>query len=259
MSAKPTLILIHGAWHTPTCWNKYVVPQLEAQGYKCVAEQILFSNTVEPLPSIKHAIEQVQGLIEAEVSQGRDVVVINHSFGGSVGQSAVNGYTSKNLSKLKEGWGKVIGICYVCAFMPPAETSLIDVLPPRDTLFHTPTPGGWEEITRKDPRDLFYHDCSKEDQDLMVSELKNLSTACLEGEPGRNGVYEGFMDVPVWYLFCTLDGAIVIQAQEMMVAAAKEKGASVTTRTLESSHSPFISKPKETAEFILDAAMAFQA
>jgi hypothetical protein len=38
---------------------------------------------------------------------------------------------------------------------------------------------------------------------------------------------------------------------------AKDAGADVTLREITSSHSPMLSKPKETADFILDAVKVF--
>ena len=255
MPTKPTIFLVHGAWHGPECW-KFVVPKLEAQGYKCIAPQMIFAN--QALPTIKLAIDQAQEIIEGEVSQGRDVVVVVHSFGGAVGGSAVNGYTEKNPAKLKQGWGKVIGLCYVCAFMPAAGKSLIEMVGSRDTLFHVAGPDGWEVIHKQDPRGLFYGDIPKEDQDYWVSQLKNQSTATFEKGSGSEGVYEGFLDVPLWYLICTEDQAIPLPVQQGMIGMAKEKGSQVVEKTLECSHSPFLSKPDETVQFIVDAATAFQ-
>src|ERR1700761_5504197 len=121
--SKPTLILINGGWHSPSCWQKYLVPAFESKGYKCVVPQMVYGNTDVPLPNIKLAIEQVAGLISTETSQGNDVVLINHSFGGSVGCSAVRGFSRNDPSRLTPGHssGHVIGIAQICAFLGRKE------------------------------------------------------------------------------------------------------------------------------------------
>ncbi|KAH7016432.1 uncharacterized protein B0I36DRAFT_368966 [Microdochium trichocladiopsis] len=55
---------------------------------------------------------RLQELIAAETSTGRDVVMVNHSFGGVLGHSAVDGFTVRNPARLTtiESIGKVIGI-----------------------------------------------------------------------------------------------------------------------------------------------------
>jgi len=45
--------------------------------------------------------------------------------------------------------------------------------------------------------------------------------------------------------------------QQAFAQRAKEDGAEFTTRELKSGHSPFLSRPEETAEVLLEAVDAF--
>jgi pimeloyl-ACP methyl ester carboxylesterase len=254
MSSTPTLLFVHGAWHSPACWSK-VTSQLQHQGYRCLAPQLEFCGTEEPVESLAGSISQVQDLIASETAQGNDVVLVNHSFGGCVGSSSVKGFTQKDSSRLSPGSGKVVGIIQLCAFTPPSKTALYDIID-LDTSFHHSGPDGWELIDNGEPTDLFYHDLSPEDAQLWKGQLLKHSTASLKD---RESVYAGWADVPVWYLLCTRDQAIPVQTQEMMVAAARDAGADFTTKSLDSSHSPYLSKPKDTTEFILEALEDFKA
>ncbi|KIM99307.1 hypothetical protein OIDMADRAFT_56454 [Oidiodendron maius Zn] len=156
-------------------------------------------------------------LIEAEVSKGRNVNLVNYSFGGSVGSSGAKGYTEQNPSRLKEGYGCVIGICQVCAFSPPDNTALIDMSGPREhgRLFYDRDSDGWE------------------DRDVYVGILKKQRSDTYEGPPVREGAYARWMEVPTWYLLCIKDIAIPIDLQEYMVGEAREMGADLTTRRLD--------------------------
>jgi len=60
--------------------------------------------------------------------------------------------------------------------------------------------------------------------------------------------------IPSSYLLCEQDRAIPAEAQEAMVDAARELGAIVEIVRLDSGHSPFLSKPKETVEWIRGVA-----
>lgn len=63
--------------------------------------------------------------------------------------------------------------------------------------------------------------------------------------------YAAYMDIPSGYLYCTLDQAIPYTAQQGLVSAAKEAGGKIEfEETLESGHSPFLSKVEETSAFI---------
>ncbi len=106
-----------------------------------------------------------------------------------------------------------------------------------------------------EPRQLFYHDLPEEEGNYWVARLEKQSLKALM-EGGENA-YAGWMDVPVWYLATTEDKALPIQAQRMFVQNAKDAGADVTIREIESSHSPMLSRPKETADFILEAVASF--
>ena len=59
---------------------------------------------------------------------------------------------------------------------------------------------------------------------------------------GGEHAYAGWIDVPVWYLSTMEDRALPVQAQRMFVQCAKDAGADVTVREVESSHSPMLSR-----------------
>jgi len=65
--------------------------------------------------------------------------------------------------------------------------------------------------------------------------------------------------VPSWYLTTLDDRSHPIEIQRMAVQIAKDAGADVTVRDIDSSHSPMLSKPKETVEILLEAVAAFKA
>lgn len=65
--------------------------------------------------------------------------------------------------------------------------------------------------------------------------------------------YAAWKDVPSAYLYCTRDQAIPFAVQKLMVEQTG-KGYGIRTEILDASHSPFISKPEETALAIRRAA-----
>jgi pimeloyl-ACP methyl ester carboxylesterase len=225
-----------------------VIPALQQHGYRCLAPQLDFCGTAEPVDSLASSINQVQRLIADETLQGNNVVLINHSFGGSVGCSSIKGFSEKDSSRLTRDSGKVVGIIQLCAFTAPSNTALYDMIDV-DKSFHHSDSHGWEIIDGGDPEEIFYNDLTPEDAGIWKSRLLKHSSATVKD---RANVYAGWADVPLSYVFCTKDGAIPIQAQEAMVAAARETGAFVTTKTLEAGHSPFLSKPEETVGVFLE-------
>ncbi|KAK0316248.1 hypothetical protein LTR82_012276 [Friedmanniomyces endolithicus] len=66
--------------------------------------------------------------------------------------------------------------------------------------------------------------------------------------------YAAFVDIPSWYLYCEKDQTLPPATQRDIVQAAEAAGAKMKTMAFESSHSPFLSMPVATAEFLVKVA-----
>jgi pimeloyl-ACP methyl ester carboxylesterase len=257
MFDKPTLVLVPGAWHITDTWNK-VSSLLEAQQFKCVPVA-LPSTAGNPSITFKEDYEAVRASIIAETTQGRDVIVVVHSYGGAVGQSAIKGLIRPKHnapSSKSDPSGHVIGLAMMASGFGQAGMSFLDGLGGKPPPSWELDPSGFAIITAP-PRELFYHDLPEEEGNYWVSKLTNQSLKAFTDDGEYS--YSGWMDVPVWFLATTDDKALPIQAQKMFAQGAKDAGADITVRDIESSHSPMLSKPKETADFILEAVASFTA
>lgn len=126
--------------------------------------------------------------------------------------------------------------------------SFIDGLGGKPPLSWRVDPTGFAIVTAP-PRELFYHDLPDAEGSCWVTKLKKQSLKALM-EGGEHS-YAGWKDVPVWVLASTEDKAFPLQAQMMLVQVAKDSGANITLREVESSHSPMLSRPEETVDFII--------
>jgi alpha-beta hydrolase superfamily lysophospholipase len=86
MSHKPTLVLVPGAWHHTDTWDK-IASAMEVRKYKCV-RVALPSTLSNASATFSEDIKAVRNSIVAETTQGRDVVVVVHSYGGAVSSRA---------------------------------------------------------------------------------------------------------------------------------------------------------------------------
>ncbi|KAM0426476.1 hypothetical protein ACHAPT_008167 [Fusarium lateritium] len=252
MSQKPTLILVPGAWHLPECWHK-IVSAMEARDFKCVTVGL---PTASSNTEAKYAddVIAVREAIQAETTQGRNVVVVVHSFGGSVGSSALKGFTSKPEDGVS---GRAIGFFMIATGFVPTGITFLD-------LFGGKPPPIWEADYDKglatltaEPRELFYHDLPEEEGKYWVGKLQQHSLKAFT--TGADYAYAGWKEVPVWYLATTEDRTHPLEVQKMTVQMAKDEGGDVTFREIASSHSPFLSKPDETVAILLEAIEAFTA
>ncbi|KPM44217.1 hypothetical protein AK830_g2355 [Neonectria ditissima] len=250
MSSKLTLIFVPGAWHTPDTWGK-LTSALEAHQLKC-ASITLPTTLSDPTVNFSTDVKAVRDSILAETTQGRNVVVVVHSYGGAVGSSAINGLTQRQQDGTS---GHVIGLFMIATgFVAPNMTFLdaFDGNPPPiwDLNYET----GFVDIT-VDPRELFYHDLPEDEGNYWVGRLQKQALKALN--EGAKDAHSGWKDVPVWYLSTVEDKALPVQAQRVFVQNAKDAGGDVTVREIASSHSPMLSKPAETAAVILEAVEAF--
>ena len=79
-TAKPTIVLVHGAFADGSSWAR-VIPLLENDGYTVIAVQ-------NPLTSLSDDVATTKRVIEA---QKGPVVVVGHSYGGAVITAAAAG------------------------------------------------------------------------------------------------------------------------------------------------------------------------
>lgn len=115
MTLKPTLIFVHGAWHSPSCFS-HVIDLLSTAGYKSICVTLPSVGAEPPLKSFDPDVHAIQSAISTAVdADGEDVIVIMHSYGGSPGSEAIKGFTKV----AREGRGKkggVVRVVYLCAY-----------------------------------------------------------------------------------------------------------------------------------------------
>lgn len=236
-----TFILIHGSWHSAWNWHK-VIPLLEEQGHKVFAidlpgmgrdntpiEQVTFSNTVLKLC---HLIDSIEG----------QIILIGHSKNGIM-ISQVAEYRPEKIEKL----------IYLAAYLIPngktqsdySSQDIYGVLKPHVTM-HLETKS--HTLQPKIYKEGLYHDCEDE-----ITEMAKL---VLSHEPIESGITplsltnEKFGSVRRFYIECTEDRAVTPFIQHKMYSETVcEKVFKIQT-----SHSPFFSKPKELTTIFLEIA-----
>src|SRR2546428_3027544 len=93
--AKPTIVLVHGAFADGSSWQK-VIPILQRDGYTVIAVQ-------NPLTSLAADVETTKRVVDAQTGS---VVLVGHSYGGAVITAAAAGSSS------------VKSLVYIAAFAP---------------------------------------------------------------------------------------------------------------------------------------------
>lgn len=247
MSASTTILFVPGAWHSP---------QAFAVVGKLLKDQAGYDIRYAVLPSVTYGgkatsfdsdVASVRSQIQKAADEGQRIVLFCHSYGAMPSNEAIKGLDLA--SRKKQGLpGGVAHIFFCCSFVIPEGTSLHSAgggkVQPWYNVSDDET-----SIECNDPKHVFYNDMSENEAEAAISTLKPQSYGAFKSPC----TYAAWKEVPSTYLYCFKDNAIPYAFQKTMVEQWA-KGYEFRTETLDSSHSPFLSMPEETAAAIRRAA-----
>ncbi len=236
-----TFILIHGSWHSAWNWHR-VAPLLEKAGHRAIAMDLPgMGRDKTPIREVRmqSTVEKICGLIDS--IEGK-VILVGHSKNGIMISQAAE-YRPEKIEKL----------IYLAAYLVPdgktqREYSLQDTegwLKPYVTM-HEET--GSHTLNPEIYKEGLYHDC--EDH---ITELAKL---LLGHEPFESGVAplrlsdENYGRIPRYYIECTEDRAVTPYIQRKMY----EETPCEKVYRMQTSHSPFFSRPGELTEIFCEIA-----
>jgi pimeloyl-ACP methyl ester carboxylesterase len=223
--AKPSIILVHGAFADASGWGR-VITALEKDGYTVTAVQ-------NPLTSFADDVATTKRLIDAQTG---NVVVVAHSYGGAVMTAAAAGNT------------KVKALVYIAALGPGAGEVLGPLLEkfPNDVgKSFRPDAAGFVYIDRAAFHDVFCADVAKDEAAVMAAAQKPLHGSAFGGSVET----PAWKTIPAWYIVASDDKVINPELERFMA-----KRMNATTSELKSSHVPFISKTNDVVKVIVAAA-----
>ncbi|KAF5590018.1 uncharacterized protein FSUBG_10986 [Fusarium subglutinans] len=224
---------------------------------------------VDPMATFKDDVDAVRSAIGQETENGRDVIVITHSYGGTVGNSAVKGFSrpagssasrqssmpTPTSSKRTPETGHVVGIIPIATGFCFTGLTFMDhflnITPP---FFRVNKKTGYADLTVR-PQKFFYHDLPPTEADHATSMLTTQSLKALF--EGREYSYSGWLDVPVWFIGTVEDQGLPILIQRAQIGMVRMLGARVVYTELKTSHSPFLSQPKQVVQIVLQAFESF--
>jgi pimeloyl-ACP methyl ester carboxylesterase len=227
--AKPhrTIVLVHGAFADGSSWDR-VVPLLRAKGYDVIAVHESLASLADDVAATKRAIEIAHD----------EVILVGHSYGGAVITEAGND-------------PKVVGLVYVAAFAPEANESINDLgkgqpPPPWASQLQVDS-GGFARLPAETVSKDFAQDLPPAETALIAVKQGPIAVKSFDAKIKTAAWHKK----PAWYLRAANDHMIDPRAQAFMAQRIKAKVTSV-----EASHVPMLSKPREVAAVILSAAEA---
>lgn len=237
-----TFILVHGSWHSAWNWHK-VVPVLERKGHKAIAIDLPgMGRDKTPIAevSMKRSVDKICEVIDAV--EGR-VILVGHSKNGIMISQAAE-YRPEKIEKL----------VYLAAYLIPngntqREYSLQDtggVLKPYVDFYESSRSTTLRQEIYKEG---LYADCD--------DDITELAKVLLGHEPFDSAItplqlsQEKFGTVRRFYIECTQDKAVTPFIQNKMYTETPCE----RVYSMDTSHSPFFSRPKELCDILEDIAM----
>ena len=96
-----------------------------------------------------------------------------------------------------------------------------------------------------DPKEVFYNDCTPEQKEAAWKEVRTNYSENVVWTPIP---YTAWKNIESNYLICEIDKAIDVKFQEIM--SSQEGGKWKRVERLHCGHSPFLSRPDETAALV---------
>ncbi|MFF4960743.1 alpha/beta fold hydrolase [Streptomyces sp. NPDC001222] len=213
-TAKPTVVLVHGAWADSAGWSG-VVKQLQADGYTVTAPANPLRGLQSDAAYLADYLKTIHG----------PIILVGHSYGGAVITDAATGNPD------------VKALVYVAAFAPDKGESAVAISAkfPGSHLSDdpdAPVPTALNAVPFTQPdgstgtdlylkpdkyRDVFLSDRLSKARAAELAATQRPVTAQALGEPSGTPAWK---TIPSWYLVARADHAIPAAAERFMASRA---------------------------------------
>jgi pimeloyl-ACP methyl ester carboxylesterase len=227
-STRPTIVLVHGAWHGAWCWQR-VVPLLTSR--QCAVRAVELPS-VGAKPNVTVSLENDAAAVRSVIDQiGGPVLLCGHSYAGMV--ISLASYREPRVSKL----------VYLCAFVPDAGESLTSIGGGQLAPWIRILDGGLTLPDTQQAPELFYADCDAQTQSWAIGKIR---PQC--GAPFADPVaHPGWKGIKSTYVVCAADRAMPPDWQRNLFAPRLNR-----VVELNCSHSPFLSQPAAVADMLVN-------
>lgn len=238
VAAPQTYVFVHGAWQAPYVWDS-VQTDLSKSGNKVIVVELPGHGSDTTPPHMLSLNVYRDKVIDAISKADSNVILVGHSMGGMV----ITHVAEKIPSRIKK-------LVYIGAFLPSSGQSLTDLaFSDTDSRLGPLLIPSADQLTLDVKRDsltyLFIRDGSEADQQRVLDNYRAEPAIPFTGKITLTR--ENFGAVEKVYIKTLQDIVISPGLQDRMIAGAGIK----TIYSVNTSHSPFLSRPHELSALLL--------
>ncbi|WP_251096034.1 alpha/beta fold hydrolase [Streptomyces sp. Caat 7-52] len=224
-TGRPTFLLVHGGWHGAWCWDP-VRAALDADGWRSHAVDLPSANPPAGRPDGARPVGMLDDADAIRDSLRRidgPVVVIAHSYGGVPTTEAIADAAN------------VVEAVYLAGFQLDEGESVF-------TFLGKPVPDDGTDLAPpyEDAPRILFHDVPEADTARAVARMRPQSLRSFT----EKVTTAGWRTVPSSYVVCDRDQALDPSRQRELATRAD------SVHRLPSSHSPFLSMPRQLATLL---------
>ncbi|KPM38494.1 hypothetical protein AK830_g8054 [Neonectria ditissima] len=250
--SKPTIVLVPGAWHTPEHYD-LLLQRLRDAGYPTSSNQLTSVGSADPKNQTVATDTKFirEDLLLPELDQGKDVVLVMHSYGGCPGAAAAKGL-SKTERVAAGQKGGILGLVFISAFLANEGDSLQSKLPGQKldpwNIINEET----GQIDVDDPEAIFYNNVDDALTKAAVKGLRQQAHTSFTTPSSPPAWQDEVFDGRRAYIKCQQDRTIPYIAQSMMLQFSGHQWHELDLG--DAGHSPFLSHTESVYKFIDERA-----
>lgn len=228
--AKPTVVLVHGAWADASSWSK-VIPYLQAKDIPVLTVHNPLTSLADDVAATQRVLSIVEG----------PVVLVGHSWGGTVITEAGNA-------------DNVAALVYVSAFAPgegQTGETLIAAFPQPPALATVVWDSqGFTRLSERGVLENFGPDLPEAEARVLFVTQGPLAASTFKDAPTK----AAWRTKPNWFVVSAKDRVIAPEMEHRFAADMNAK-----TTVLDAGHLALLSHPAEVAAVIEDAVATVAA
>lgn len=249
---KATILVVGGGWHMPQSYSK-LTKHLESQGYEVHVPTLPTMNgSRPPNMDLNSDTDHVRSVVKVLVNEGRNVIVLMHSYGGQIGTNAFQGYGQEQRKK-EQLTGGISALIYLAAYAIQEGKAMIDGVKHFGHEQLMPLAFDFAEdmtCVSRDPKTLLIGET-----DLPVAEVDEYLASLVRWN--GQAMYQplttpraAWRDIPVTFVHTTKDMTVPYEYQKWFVEGMRMEGIKVQTAMLETGHCANFTAAKQVADIV---------